>query len=96
MVYEHLKKNGRKYDNLAQFVFNEREKLGLSVSGLSKKCNLSEDVISNIEQGLETFLPTTIRQKLAKGLKVSLDEIKLYEKLRQRSSHNIRENLLND
>ncbi len=80
MVYEHLKKNGRKYDNLAQFVFNEREKLGLSVSGLSKKCNLSEDVISNIEQGLETFLPTTIRQKLAKGLKVSLDEIKLYEK----------------
>ena len=60
MVYEHLKKNGRKYDNLAQFVFNEREKLGLSVSGLSKKCNLSEDVISNIEQGLETFLPTTI------------------------------------
>lgn len=80
MVYEHLKKNGRKYDNLAQFVFNEREKLGLSISGLSKKCNLSEDVISNIEQGLETFLPTTIRQKLAKGLKVSLDEIKLYEK----------------
>lgn len=80
MVYEHLKKNGRKYDNLAQFVFNEREKLGLSVSGLSKKCNLPEDVISNIEQGLETFLPTTIRQKLAKGLKVSLDEIKLYEK----------------
>ena len=70
----------KKYDNLAQFVFHTRENLGLSVSGLAKKCNLDEAVISNIEAGYELFLPTTIRQKLAKGLKVSLDEIKLYEK----------------
>ena len=70
----------KKYDNLAQFVFHTRENLGLSVSGLSKKCNLEESIISNIEAGYELFLPTTVRQKLAKGLKVSLDEIKLYEK----------------
>lgn len=70
----------KKFDNLASFVFNTRENLGLSISGLAKKCNLNEVEISNIEQGLELFLSTTIRQKLAKGLKVSLDEIKLYEK----------------
>ncbi len=80
MVYEGLKKYAKKYDNLAQFVFHTREKLGLSVSGLSKKCNLDEEIIVNIESGLETFLPVTIRQKLAKGLRVSLDEIKVYEK----------------
>ncbi|MDO5437500.1 MAG: hypothetical protein Q4F80_04820, partial [bacterium] len=69
----------KKYDNLAQFVFHTRENLGLSVLGLSKKCNLDENVILNIESGLELFLPTTVRQKLAKGLRVSLDEIKIYE-----------------
>ncbi len=70
----------KKFDNLAQFVFTTREQLGLSASGLAKKCNLEESVILNIESGMELFLPTTVRQKLAKGLKVSLDEIKLYEK----------------
>lgn len=80
MIYENLKNHGKKYDTLAQFVFNTREKLGLSISGLARKCNLDEEIIRNIEMGLELFLPVTIRQKLAKGLKVSLDEIKLYEK----------------
>lgn len=80
MSYEYLKKYAKKYDNLAQFVFHTREKLGLSVSGLSKKCNLAERIISNIECGLDLFLSTTTRQKLAKGLRVSSDEIKLYEK----------------
>ena len=70
----------KKFDNLAQFVFATREHLGLSALGLAKKCNLEENVILNIESGMELFLPTTVRQKLAKGLKVSLDEIKLYEK----------------
>lgn len=69
----------KEFDNLAQFVFHTRERLGLSVSGLSKKCNLDENLILNIESGLELFLPTTVRQKLAKGLRVSLDEIKIYE-----------------
>lgn len=70
----------KKFDNLASFVFHTRENLGLSISGLAKKCNLTENEISNIEAGYELFLSTTIRQKLAKGLKVSLDEIKIYEK----------------
>ncbi len=73
-------KKVKKYDSLARFVSSEREQTGLSVSGLAKKCNLEENVIINIESGLELFLSTTVRQKLAKGLRVSLDEIKLYEK----------------
>ena len=75
----------KKYDNLAQFVFYTRENLGLSVSGLSKKANLDENIITNIESGLELFLPSTVRQKLAKGLRVSLDEIKLYEKTEEKN-----------
>ena len=70
----------KKYDSLAQFVSGEREKLGLSQSGLAKKCNLTTDEINSIESGIEIFLSTTIRQKLAKGLKTSLQEIKIYEK----------------
>ncbi len=73
-------KPSKKYDNLAQFVFNTREQAGLSSFGLAKRCNLDESVILNIESGLELFLPVTVRQKLARGLKVSLDEIKIYEK----------------
>ncbi len=70
----------KKYNSLAEFVFHTRENLGLSALGLAKKSNLDEDIILNIEAGYELFLSTTIRQKLAKGLKTSLDEIKLYEK----------------
>lgn len=75
-----MKRPLKKYDNLAQFVFHTREEAGMSASGLAKKCNLDESVILNIESGLELFLSTTVRQKLAKGLKVSLEEIKIYEK----------------
>ncbi len=70
----------KKYDTLAHFVSAQREHLGLSLGGLAKKCNLSEADIQNIEGGIELFLSSTVRQKLAKGLRVSLDEIKLYEK----------------
>lgn len=75
-----MHKKKLKYDSLAQFVSEEREKMGLSQTGLAKKCNLELDLISSIESGIEMFLPTTIRQKLAKGLKVEPDEIKAYEK----------------
>lgn len=67
-------------NSLSQFVQQKREKLGLSASGLAKKCSLELDVIERIEAGEELFLPTTIRQSLAKGLKCSLDEIKECEK----------------
>lgn len=70
----------RKYDSLAQMVSSERDKLGFSQSGLAKRCNLTVEEIENIESGQELFLPPTVRQKLAKGLKKNLLEIKMYEK----------------
>lgn len=66
--------------SLAQFVQQKREKLGLSSSGLAKKCHLDLVLIEQIEAGQELFLPTTVRQSLAKGLRCSLDEIKALEK----------------
>lgn len=66
--------------SLAQFVQQKREHFGLSASGLAKRCHLELDLIEKIEAGEELFLPTTIRQNLAKGLKCSLDEIKELEK----------------
>ncbi len=75
-----MQKEVKKFSSLAQFVFETREKHGLSQSGLAKRCNLSADEIIGIESGIELFLSSTIRQKLAKGLKTTLSEIKLYEK----------------
>ena len=67
------------YSSLAQFVVSKREELGLSQEDLSEKSSLTIEQIQSIEQGLDLFLPSTIRQKLAKGLKVDNKEIKLYE-----------------
>jgi len=66
--------------SLAQFVAQTREKIGLSQSGLAKKANLELLQIEDIEQGKDLFLSSTVRQKLAKGLKLTPDEIKKYEK----------------
>lgn len=66
--------------SLAQFVSQLREKLGLSQIGLAKKSNLPLEVIESIESGQELFLPTTIRQKLAKGLKLNTRDVKVFEK----------------
>lgn len=66
--------------SLAQFVQEKREKLGLSTGGLAKKCHLELKLLEQIEAGQELFLPTTVRQNLAKGLKCSPDEIKELEK----------------
>ncbi len=66
--------------SLAQFVFTTREKIGLSQTGLAKKSSLPLDVIDDIESGRELFLASTIRQKLAKGLKLNPADIKRYEK----------------
>jgi len=66
--------------SLAQFVQQKRENLGLSAGGLAKKCHLELKFIEEIESGQELFLPTTIRQNLAKGLKCAPDEIKELEK----------------
>lgn len=66
--------------SLAQFIQQKRENLGLSASGLAKKCNLELALIEQIEAGQELFLPTTVRQNLAKGLKCSPNELKELEK----------------
>jgi len=66
--------------SLAQFVQQKREHFGLSPGGLAKKCHLELKLIEDIESGQELFLPTTIRQNLAKGLRCSLREIKDLEK----------------
>ena len=66
--------------SLAQFVSELREKIGLSQTGLAKKSALSLQTIEDIESGQELFLASTIRQKLAKGLKLNPEDIKKYEK----------------
>ena len=65
---------------LARFVQERREQVGLSVTGLAKRCNITPEIIEEIESGKELFLPVTIRQNLAKGLKCQPDDIKKYEK----------------
>ena len=70
----------RKYGSLAQMVSTLRDNLGLSERGLAKRCNLTVEEIESIESGQELFLSATVRQKLAKGLKLNLLEIKMYEK----------------
>ena len=69
----------KKYSSLANFVISKREELELSQEELSQKSSLSIEQIQSIEQGMDLFLPTTIRQKLAKGLRVDNKEIKIYE-----------------
>lgn len=65
---------------LAQFVQKRRDDLGMSAKGLAMACNLDVSLIEEIEAGKELFLPVTIRQKLAKGLKCNPDDIKKLEK----------------
>ena len=67
-------------NTLAQFIQKRREDLGLSAKGLAAKCNIDLSLIEDIEAGRELFLPTTISQNLAKGLKCTPAEIKVLEK----------------
>ena len=65
---------------LAQFIQKRRDDLGMSPKGLAAKCNIDLSLIEDIEAGKELFLPITISQNLAKGLKCSPEEIKKLEK----------------
>lgn len=67
--------------SLAEYVRETREKVGLSVSGLAKKTSLTIEQIEDIEAGKDLFLPATIRQKLAKGLKINPSDLKEYERI---------------
>ena len=66
--------------SLAQFITELREKRGLSAVGLSGKAGVLLKDIEDIESGQVLFLPSTIRQKIARVLKVNPAEIKEYEK----------------
>ncbi len=81
--------------SLSEFVRELREKAGLSVSGLAKKTALSVEQIEDIEAGKDLFLPATIRQKLAKGLKVNPSDIKHYERIMLVSYDKVDENYIN-
>ncbi len=72
--------SANKEKSLALFVSETREKIGLSQTGLAKKSALSLKIIEEIESGQELFLASTIRQKLANGLKLKPADIKKYEK----------------
>lgn len=67
--------------SLAEFIRETREKAGFSVIGLSKKSGLTVEQIEDIEAGKDLFLPATLRQKLAKGLKLNPADIKQYERI---------------
>ena len=62
-------------ETLASFIQRTREELGMSAKGLANKANIELSVIEDIEAGKDLFLPVTIRQKLAKALRCSLEEL---------------------
>lgn len=65
---------------LARFIQTKREELGLTQKGLAIAANIPVEVIEEVEDGKELFLPVTIRQALAKVLKCDPMEIKQLEK----------------
>ncbi len=67
--------------SLSEFIHETREKAGLSITGLAKKTGLTVEQLEDIEAGKDLFLASTIRQKLAKGLKINPNDIKQYERI---------------
>lgn len=66
--------------SLAEFITEKREKAGMSPSGLAKHAGIDLHIVEDIESGKELFLSVTVRQKLARALKLQPAEIKHYEK----------------
>ena len=66
--------------SLAEFIQQKREKAGYSIYGLADRAALTIEQLEDIESGRELFLPVTVRQKLARALKCSPNEIKKYER----------------
>ena len=66
--------------SLAEFIIDKREKEGYSIYGLADRAAIEIEVLEDIESGRELFLPVTIRQKLARALKCSPNEIKKHER----------------
>jgi len=65
--------------SLAQFIVSKREELGYTREDLADKSSLDINTIQSIEEGMDLFLATPVRQKLAKALKIENKEIKKYE-----------------
>ncbi len=68
------------FKSLAQFVSEQREKLGITQQALAKKSGLDLNTILDIEAAKDLFLSSTVRQKLAKGLKLNPSDIIQYER----------------
>ena len=64
--------------SLAEFIIETREKAGFSTYGLANKACIDLQTLEDIESGRELFLAVTTRQKLARALKCSPNEIKKY------------------
>ena len=62
-------------ETLASFVQRTRDELGMSAKGLALKSSIDLSTIEDIESGKDLFLPVTIRQKLAKALRCSPEEL---------------------
>lgn len=68
------------FKSLAQFVSEQREKLGITQQALAKKSGLDLNTVLDIEAAKDLFLSSTVRQKLAKGLKLNPSDIIQYER----------------
>lgn len=66
--------------SLAEFITEKKELAGFSTYGLAQKSAIAIEIIEDIESGKELFLPVTVRQKLARVLKCSPDDIKKHER----------------
>ena len=84
------------FQSLSEFVRDTREKAGLSALGLAKKSGLTLEQVEDIEAGKDLFLPATIRQKLAKGLKLNPSDIKKYERIMLVSYDNVTDRFIED
>lgn len=66
--------------SLAEFIQTNREKAGLSISGLADRASIDISTLEDIESGKDLFLSVTVRQKLARIFKCSPNEIRKYER----------------
>lgn len=66
--------------SLAEFIQTRREKAGYSIYGLADRTNIDIATLEDIESGKELFLSVSQRQRLARVLKCSPNEIKKYER----------------
>jgi len=65
---------------LAEFISTTREKIGYSQKGLADRANLNIEIIEAVESGQDLFLSSTVRQKIAKVLRLDLFQLKALER----------------